>query len=78
MRREGVVEQFVAEVVERDGRPIFDENVQRILKADLQNRKFSEELGRYKARLRQDSIVSQEQEMFQMLLEIALRTYGPR
>lgn len=69
---------FVAEVIERENRPIFDENVQRILKADLQNRKFSEELGRYKARLRQDSIVSQEQEMFQMLLEIAVRTYGPR
>jgi hypothetical protein len=69
---------FVAAVVERDSRPIFDEDVQRTLKADLQNRKFGEELGRYKARLRQDSIVSQEQEMFQMLLEIALRTYGPR
>jgi hypothetical protein len=68
---------FVSRVDEQPGRPLFDEDVQRILKAELRNRKIAEELGRYEARLRQESIVSEEQEMLRTLLEIAVRRYGP-
>lgn len=69
---------YVGEVQQAPGRPSYDEEVQRILKSELRTRKFNEELFRFKARLRQDSIISQEQEMLETLVEIAVRRYGPR
>ena len=68
---------YVSRVNERPGRPLFDEDVQRRLKGELRSRKIAEELSRYEASLRQESIVSEEQEMLRILLEIAVRRYGP-
>ncbi|MHC4809375.1 MAG: hypothetical protein ACYTEV_03305 [Planctomycetota bacterium] len=69
---------FVAAVRQSEGRPVHDELVQRQLKAELEQRGMSRELARYEDQLRRESIVGEEQEMLEVLMEIALRRYGPR
>ncbi len=69
---------FVAEVRQAPGRPVHDEIVQRQLKSELEQRRMSRELARYEDQLRRESIVGEEQEMLEVLMEIAMRRYGPR
>ena len=69
---------FVAEVRQAEGRPVHDELVQRQLKSELEQRRMSRELARYEEQLRRESIVGEEQQMLDVLMEIAMRRYGPR
>ena len=58
------------------GRSIYDPQVQRMLRSQLESRRENEEMIKYRLRLLQDGSVDDIDTMAERLLEIALRRYA--